>query len=168
MAIVRGPFDIRWGNDELNDVEELDFEFELDTEDYQTIQGRTIELDGNMKVAVTLTLLSSDISALKIILPQYYVEQGEELSTGEIVTSEQGAIDVVARACGEDEITRDLEIISCGNPSEITRINSARSKMDSVEVDDKVRKVIVRLVGEAPAGEGVMQFFKDGGVEGVS
>lgn len=166
--LVRGPFNITWGVDELVDIEEVDIEYEQDTEDYQTVQGRTLEIDGSKKIAVTLTLLDSDVAALGVILPQHFVAQGETLSTGEEVLSEDGAIDIVPRACGEDIITRDLEIVSCGNPSDILRVNSARSKLDGIELDDKVRKVMVRLVGEAPSGEAVVQFFKDGGIESIS
>ena len=164
MALARGPFNFRWGMNLLEDIEEVSMEFEQDSEDYQTIQGNTFELDGPMKVAMTATFLATDIPTLAVLLPQYYVAQGQSLSTGEAVTDSQGAIDVRAAACGEDLVFEDLDIESCASPSQILRLKNVRTKIDSVELDNKVRKVVIRFVGETPGGEAVMQFFRDGGI----
>ena len=62
--IIRGPFDIKWGDNTIADVESIDVEHEVDSEDFATVQGRTLEIDGAYKVSATLTLLMSDIPAL--------------------------------------------------------------------------------------------------------
>lgn len=162
MALVRGPFDITWGVNTLTNIEEISTEFEQDSEDYTTVQHQTFQLDGPIKASATLTLLASDVPALAAVLPQYVVVNGAQLSTGETVTDEDGAIDVAAAACDEDPIYNDLDIVSCGNPGQVFRLVNARTKVDSVEFDDKVRKVLVQFIGEPAPGEGNVQFFKEG------
>src|SRR5689334_9027565 len=97
--IIRGPFTIKWGDNEIADIEEIEVEHSIDTEDYQTVQGRTLEVDGSYKTTATITLLGSDIASLAAILPQYFVPNGGILSTGETVNNAAGAIDVRAAAC---------------------------------------------------------------------
>lgn len=164
MALARGPFNFRWGINLLTDIEEVSTEFEQDSEDYSTLQGNVYELDGPMKVALTATFLSTDIPTLAVLLPQYYVANGETLSTGETVTDAVGAIDVRPAACDEELVMEDLDIESCADPSNILRLKNMRTKIDSVELDNKVRKVIIRFVGEASSGQAVMQFFREGGI----
>lgn len=168
MALVRGPFDLTWGGNTLANIEEIDVEYEVDTEDYQTVQHQTFELDGAHKAAVTLTLLASDVPALAVVLPQFHVGNGEELSTGETVNDADGAIDVAAASCDDDPVYNDLFISSCGNPSQVFRLVNARTRIDSVEFDDKVRKVMVKFLGEPESGEASIQFFKEGTVTGIS
>lgn len=166
--IVKGPQDIRLGNNTLKGIEDFTVEFEQDSEDYQTIQGGTYELDGPIKIGATATFLETDVPSLAVVVPQYYVPQGQDLSSGETVIDEQGAIDVRAAACDEDLIFNDLDIISCSNPANILRLKNVRTRVDSVEVDNKIRKVIIRFVGEPVQGEGVMQFFRQGGIDPMS
>jgi len=162
MALVRGPFDITWGANTLSNVEEIENEFEQDSEDYTTVQHNTYQLDGPIKATVTLTLLASDVAALAAVLPQYHVANGGTMSTGETVTDSDGAIDVAALSCDDDPVYNDLDIVSCGNPGQVYRLVNARTKIDSIEFDDKIRKVAVQFIGEPAQGEANVQFFKEG------
>lgn len=159
--LIKGPFSLKWGDNIIEDVEELDVEHTIGSEEFETIQGRTYEIDGAYKVSATLTLLDSDIDVLAVLLPQHYVANGEQMSTGETVTDENGAIDIKAAECDEDAVTNNLDIISCSNPSNVLRLVDCRTKIDSIEID-KVQKVAIKFVGEAPADEATIQFFKDG------
>lgn len=167
--LIRGPFTLKWGDNEINDVEEIEVEHEIDSEDYQTVQGRTLEVDGSYKVSATLTLLASDIPALAALLPQYFVADGQVLSTGETVNHAQGAIDVKAAQCDESLTYNNLDIISCAAaPANVLRIVNARTKIDSVEIDNKIQKVMVKFVGESAIDEATMQFFRQGTIAVVS
>ena len=168
MSLVKGPFTIRWGLNEIEDIEEIEFEHTIDSEDLETIQGRTIELDGAYKVTVILTLLASDVDALAAVLPQHFKAMGETLSTGEEITDADGAIDVVPRECDDELVFNDLEIISCEDPSNVLRVVNTRSKIEGIELDNKVRKVLVKFVGEAASDQATVQFYKTGGITPVS
>lgn len=168
MALVRGPWDITWGVNTIGNIEEIEVEYEQDSEDYTTVQHETFELDGPIKSTVMLTLLSTDVAALAAVLPQYHVANAEELSTGETVDDEDGAIDVTAVNCDTVPVYHDLDITSCGDPGQTFRLVNARSKIDSIEFDDKIRKVVVKFVGEPEAGEANVQFFKEGTIAVVS
>ena len=108
--IIRGPFEIKWGDNVISDIEEIDLEHSIDSEDYQTVQGRTLEIDGSYKATATITLLASDIPALAAILPQYFVPNGGILSTGETVNNADGAIDIKPAACDDELIFNNLDI----------------------------------------------------------
>lgn len=166
--IVRGPFDIKWGDNIVADVEEVDVEHEIDSEDFQTVQGNTYEIEGPYKAVVTLTLLASDIAALAALLPQYHVQNGGVMSTGETVNNADGAIDIVPRSCDSGLIYNHLDIISCGNPGQVLRLVNARSVFDGAELDNKLQRVTVRFIGEPDGGEATMQMFKEGTINVVS
>lgn len=168
MALVRGPFDIAWGGNTLVNIEEIEVEYEQDSEDYTTVQHQTFELDGPIKSTVTLTLLASDVPALSVVLPQYHVANGGVLSTGETVNEANGAIDVLALDCDDEPVYNDLDIISCANPGQVFRLVNARTKLDSIEFDDKIRKVMIKFIGEPAQGDGNVQFFKEGTINVVS
>lgn len=168
MALVRGPFDLKWGDNTLLNIEEISVDYEQDSEDYTTVQHQSIQLDGAIKASVTLTLLASDVAALSVVLPQYHVNNGGVMSTGETVNNAYGAIDVVALDCDQSPVYNDLDVISCANPGEVFRLVNARTKLDSIEFDDKVRKVMVQFVGEPAQGDGSVQFFKEGTINVVS
>lgn len=168
MPIIRGPFELKWGDNVLTDIEEIDVEQEVDSEDYQTLQGRTLEIDGPYKATATLTLLASDIQALAALLPQHFVPNGGTMSTGETVQTAVGAIDVAPSACDEELIYNHFDIISCGDPGQVYRIVNARTRMDGIEFDNKVQKVMIKIIGEAASDEAVSQFFKEGTINVVS
>lgn len=168
MALVRGPWDVQWGDNTVVQVEEISTDFEQDSEDYTTVQHQTYELDGAIKASATLTLLGTDIAALAAVLPQYHVPNGGTMSTGEVVSDPDGAIDVKAAECDESPVYDDLDITSCGNPGQVFRLKNARTKIDSIDFDDKVRKVVVKFIGEPDEGEANVQFFKEGTINPVS
>lgn len=168
MALVRGPFDLKWGDNTLLNIEEISVEYEQDSEDYTTVQHSTFELDGPIKATVMLTLLASDVAALSVVLPQYHVANGGVMSTGETVDNAYGAIDVVASDCDASDVYNDLDVISCANPGEVMRLINSRTKLDSIEFDDKVRKVMVKFIGEPATDNGSVQFFKEGTINVVS
>lgn len=168
MALVRGPFDILWGGNTIQNIEEIEVEYEQDSEDYTTVQHQTYELDGPIKATVTLTFLASDVAALAAVVPQYHVPNGGVMSTGETVNNADGAIDVVALDCDSSPVYNPLDIVSCANPGQVFRLVNARTKLDSIEFDDKIRKVMIKFIGEPAQGDGNVQFFKEGSINVVS
>lgn len=168
MTLIRGPFTLKWGDNTIRDVEEIDFELDVDSEEYNTVQGNNYELDGAYKSALTLTLLGTDLASLAMLLPQNFVANGQQMSTGETVNNANGAIDVVPQDCTDVAVYKNFDIISCGNPAQVTRLVNARTRIDGVEFDDKVQKVLVRVVGEPGSGDGVLQFFRQNTINVVS
>lgn len=166
--LVRGPFNLKWGDNTIEDVEEIDVSHEISSDDLETVGGKVIEVDGPYKVTAVLTLLASDISALAAILPQHFVANGGVLSTGETVDNADGAIDVVPRDCDTDLLFNNLDITACANPGQVFRIVNARTKIENVEFDNKLQKVMVKFVGEAEATEATIQFFAEGTIAVVS
>jgi hypothetical protein len=166
--LIKGPFSIKWGDNVIDDVEEISVDHEIASDEFETIQGKNYEIDGAYKVSAVITLLASDIPALAAILPQHFVANGEVLSTGETVSSANGAIDIVPGACDESTVYNDLDIMSCANPSNVFRIVNARTKIDGVEVDGKIQKVMVKFVGESDTDEATIQFFTYGTIAVVS
>lgn len=161
--LVKGPFSIKWGNNPILDVSEIGFNYDVNTNDYSTIDGRTYQIEGAITASVELTLLSSDVESLRTILPQYYVETGEKMSTGETVIDENGAIDIVAASCDITTTNQDLEITSCNG--QVTRLVKARTSLSSQEfADNALRTVTITFVGEPEQGEGIVQFFSEGGI----
>lgn len=168
MSLIKGPFTIKWGSNVIDDVEEISVEHSISSDEFETIQGKTYEIDGAYKVSAVITLLGSDIPALAAVLPQHFVANGSVLSTGETVTSTNGAIDVVPGACDESVTYNDLDIISCASTSNVARIVNARTKIEGIEVDGKIQKVMVKFVGESATDEASIQFFTEGTIAVVS
>ena len=166
--LIKGPFDLKWGSNTIQDVEDIAVEHNIDSADFPTLQGKTYEIDGAYKVSAIITLLASDIPALAVLLPQHYVAMGEQLSTGETVTDSDGAIDIKAAACDETLVENNLDILSCANPKNTLRLVNCRTKIEGVEIDNKVQKVKIKFVGDASADEATIQFFKDGGISPIS
>lgn len=166
--LIRGPFDIKLGDNIVRDVEELNIEHEIDTEDFTTVQGQTYEVEGPYKATAELTLLSSDIASLSILLPQYHKANGEVMSTGETVSNADGAMEIVPQSCETSAVYNNLDIISCGNPGQVLRLVNVRSLLGGVELDNKLQRVTVRFVGEPAGGEATMQMFKEGTINVVS
>lgn len=163
MSLVKGPFSLKWGNNAILDVSEIGFNYEVASNDYSTVDGRTFNVEGAITASVELTLLSSDVDALKTILPQYYVPKDSKLSTGETVNADEGAIDIVAASCDTSTTNYNLEITSC--TGEVTRLVNARTSLTSQEfADNAVRTVTITFRGEPEQGQGVVQFFKQGGL----
>ena len=157
--LVKGPFSLKWGDNPILDVSEVGFNYDVATNDYETIDGRTYTVDGAITASIDLTLLASDVEALSAILPQYYVAEGQPMSTGE-TAPEGGAIDIVAAQCDTTNTNYDLDIISCNG--EVTRLVNARTSLSTVDIaDNALRTVTVTFRGEPEQGEGIIQFFKN-------
>ena len=156
--LVKGPFSIQWGSNPILDVSELGFNYDVATNDYETIQGTTYTVEGAITASVEVTLLASDVASLATIFPQYFVPKGGTLSTGEQVTGDDGAIDIKAAACDSSSSNYNLEITSCNG--EVTRLVNARTSLSGVDfADNSVRTVTVTFRGEPESGQGIIQFF---------
>lgn len=166
--LVKGPFNIKWGDNTILDVEEIEVNSDISRDDFETVQGRTITVDGSRKATVKLTLLATDIPALAAIMPQYFVPNGQQLSTGETVQHAEGAIDIAAAvACDQAEITNNLDIVACGSPADVFRLVNARTSFEDIEFD-KIRKVGITFIGDPQGDEGILQFFRQGTIHVVS
>lgn len=168
MSLVKGPFQIKWGDNVITDVESIEVTHEVATEDYVTLGGRTIQVDGAFKVGAVITLLASDIPALAAVLPQYFVPDGGVLSTGETVNHADGAIDIVPQDCSSDNVTNPLDIISCASLANVARIVDCRTQIEGYEADNKIQKVMIKFIGEAASDVATMQFFRQGTIHTVS
>lgn len=164
----RGPFILKWGDNELSDIDDIKVDYKVDTDDVKTVQGKTYTVDGSHQVMVTLELLATDIGALALLLPQYFVPDGGKLSTGETVNDAVGAIDVVPQDCDLPIIYNNFDIIACGAPGQTMRVVHARTQIDGVTNDDKLRKVTINIIGESDEDEATIQFFNNGKIATVS
>lgn len=161
MSLVKGPFKFKWGANTLDNVSDISVDFSVDTSDTDTLDGRKYSVQTGMSATVTLTLLDNDVASLATVLPQYYVAQGEALSTGEVVTNPEGAVDVVAASCSSVDVYNDLDVYACGTGAQVLRLVNARTQIDSVDIGDGLRTVAVMFVGEPESGAGVIQFLSD-------
>ena len=166
--IIQGPFTLTWGANTLEDVEDVKVDFSQDETDYKTVQFQTRTITGAMKASISITLLKGDIAALGAIFPQYLVVNGETMSTGETVTDAEGAIDIKAAACDAEETFNDLEIEACDDPGLVLRLVNANAKLDSVEIDGKILKQVVKFNGQPEDTEAILQFFNRGSLGEVS
>lgn len=149
--IVKGPFSIKWGENPILDVTDLTFNYDVATNDYETIQGTTYTVDGAITASVELTLLKSDVEALRTIFPLYFVEKGQTLSTGEVATED--TIDITAAACDTVDTQYNLDITSCAG--DITRLVNAKASLSGMEIaDNSIRTVTVTFRGEPKVVDG--------------
>jgi hypothetical protein len=161
MSLVKGPFNFKWGANTLNNVSEISVDYAVESSDTTTLDGRTYSVQTGMTATVTLTLLDNDIASLAMVLPQYYVPMGQQLSTGETVTQTQGAIDIVAASCDTSDVFNQLDIYACGTNAQVMRLVNARTQVDSIDIGDGLRTVAVQFIGEPAAGQAVVQFLQD-------
>ncbi len=156
--IAKGPFSIQYGNNPVVDVTEVGFNYDVATNDYETVDGRTYTIEGAITASVDLTLLATDVEALSALLPQYYVAEGQPMSTGENAP-EGGAIDIVAAQCDTTETKYPLDITSCNG--ETVRLVNARTSLSSVDIDGaSARTVTITFRGEPENSAAAIQFFK--------
>lgn len=161
MALVKGPFTLKWGSNMLTNVKEISTNYDVESSDFKTLDGRTFKIEGAHSASVEVTLLESDVAAIRTILPQYYVAKNAKLSTGETVNNDAGAIDIVAAKCDTTTTSYDLDIVSCNG--QVTRLVNARSALSSTEFEDNVvRTVTITFTAEPKAGQAALQFFGDG------
>lgn len=164
MALVKGPFNIKWGAITLTDVEEVDVSFEQESNDYTTVDGRTITVKGAISASATITLLSSDVKTLSALLPQFTKTAGQEMSSGETVADGNVAIDILAGDCtAAEQEPQDLDIIACGNPAEVFRIKSTTTSISEFDLENnQVRTIQIAFTGEPAQGIAAVQAFIDG------
>lgn len=168
MSLVKGPFTVQYNDNALVDVSELTFNYDVDSNDYSTLDGRTYSVPGAVTASVEVTVLSTDIDSLSQLLPQYYVPKGGTLSTGETVEGEEGAIDVLAaQSCTEEEEGAPLTIEGC--TGDITRLWNATPSLSGIEIaDNAVRTVTITYTGQPNQGQGAIQFYKVGSLSAGS
>lgn len=162
--IIRGPFNLKWGDDILAEIETVEIEHELNSDDYEANSGHVYQIDKSRKVSARLTFLATDIASLAVVLPQYYVPQGGILSSGEPVNASGGAIDVVPHPCAPEVLNKDLDIIACGLQAESIRIKKCRTELEQIEVG-KVRKIVVKFIGEPLPNEAAIQLTGSGEID---
>jgi len=160
MALVKGPFNFKWGANSLYNVSEISVDYSVDSSDTTTLDGNRFTTQTGMGVTVTLTLLDNDIASLATILPQYYVANGGTLSTGQVV-AQGGAIDVKAASCTTSDVYNQLDVYACGTNAQVLRIPRCRTQIDSVDVTDGLRTVTVAFISEPLAGAATIQFLRD-------
>lgn len=164
MAIVKGPFQVKFGDAVLAGIDTLDFSYDVDSNDYDTVQGFSYTLYGAHRVSVTATFLESDVPALAAVLPQYYVANGGTLSTGETVSNADGAIDLVPGDLTGAETT-DVVITSANG--HVLRLPDCTTEIAGMDLqNDQVRTVDVVFTGTSTAS--TIQMFASGAVNIVS
>ena len=161
MGLVKGPFNFKWGANQLNNVSEISVDYATETSDTTTLDGNKYMIETGRSATVTLTLLDNDIASLATVLPQFYVPMGGTLSTGETVTQSQGAIDITAASCTTSSVYNQLDIYACGTNAQVMRLVRARTQIDSIDVSDGLRTVAVMFISEPQAGDAVVQFLQD-------
>jgi hypothetical protein len=93
------------------------------------------------------------------------VANGGTLSTGEVVSDTNGAIDIVPGTTGS---VRDLIVVSADNPGQVIRFNDTLSEISGVETTTTIRKIKVKFTVQPSQGQALMQFFKEGAIAGIS
>jgi hypothetical protein len=160
MALVKGPFIVKWGANTLQSVQDYSFDYSVDSNDYTTLDGNKTSLEGAVVAKVSIQLLRSDVAALAVVLPQYFVPQGQALSTGDIVANASGALDIVAASCNTTPVYNNLDIISCGTNATVVRLLHARTVIDSIDLQDStVLTFTVKFIGEPATGTSAIQVF---------
>lgn len=159
-GLVKGPFVVKWGSNTLTNVQDYSFNYNVDSNDYTTLDGRKTTLEGAISADVSIQLLRSDVASLAVVLPQYFVAMGGTMSTGETVANATGAIDVVAASCNTTPVYNNLDVISCGTDATVVRLVNARTTIDSIDLQDStVLTFTVKFVGEPAQGDGAVQVF---------
>jgi hypothetical protein len=161
MSLVKGPFNFKWGANQLNNISDISVDYSVDTNDTTTLDGNKYTVQTGMSATVTLTLLDNDIASLATVLPQFYVPMGGTLSTGETVGESQGAIDVTAASCTTSDVYNQLDIYACGTNAQVLRLVHCRTQIDSIDIADGLRTVAVQFIGEPASGDAVVQFLQD-------
>lgn len=168
MALARGPFTVDWNGAVLNGIEEMNVEYEVAQQDYESVQGTTYTVFGNHKASAEITFLETDVPSLAEALPQYFKANGSTLSNGQVVADAQGALDIVPGGCTVSDIVSDLNITSCGNPGHVVRLHDVKTEIAGIEFDGPLRKVRVAFIGVPSGSEATAQFFRSGKLTGVS
>lgn len=165
MPKVIGPFSVRYGAIQFDDVTELSWDYSSDSNEQTMIDGRTLTIPTTTSASVDVTLYAADIQTLSLIFPQFAVPAGGTMSTGEV--TDKPAFDARAMsACGSTELEDDLEIIGC---TVTTRLVNAKASISSIDYEDNVtQNVTITFTGQPNAGEAVFQMFENGSLHAQS
>lgn len=164
--MIKGPFNFKYGANTLAEIESINFDYSVDSDDKKTVQGHNRTVYGAHKVMVTAKFLQSDVPSLAVVLPQYFVANGETLSTGETVTDSEGAIDLVPGGCAASATTESLIIESCGTGGQILRVLECATEIAAIDMDEKNMTVDVSFTGFSDSA--TIQMFKKGAIAVVS
>lgn len=163
MALVKGPFTVEYADKVIADVTEVTFNYDVDSNDYSTIDGRTTTVPGAITASVEVTLLDTTPKVLGALLPQYLVQAGDKLSTGETVSDADGAIDLVAAQCDTEDFMSDLTVTSCNG--QIVRLVNAKPSLTGIEIaDNAVRQATVTFTAQPEQNQASVQFYTQGGI----
>jgi hypothetical protein len=165
MSVIIGPWDIEVGGSILAGMETLAVNYSVKEDHFDSLQGNAYIVDGPHTASIEATFLETDIPSLKTALPQHWVANGGTLSTGEIVTDPDGAIDIVPHHTGTP---RDLIVVSANNPGHVARFNGTTSQISGIETTTTIRKIKVKFNVQPVQGRALVQFFKEGAVAGIS
>lgn len=166
MGLVKGNFNFKLGANVLAEIDEFNVNYDVSTNDHESLQGHTYEIEGGHKVSVEARFLESDVPSLAVALPQFFVANGGTLSTGETVNDANGAIDIVPSQCGDSQDYTDLIIEGCGDNPETARLIDVASRFNGFVLDGGLRKVSVVFNGYSTTG--TVQFFRRNAVSIVS
>lgn len=166
MALVKGPFDIEVGGSILGGIETLDFTYDVKEDTYDSLQGYTYTVPGAHGASFEATFLENDVRSLAVVLPQYYKANGSTLSSGEMISDPDGAIDIVPGTTGS---LRDLILVSADSPlGQVMRMKNVQTEISGMEVTATVRKVKVKFTAQPTEGVALVQFFKEQAITGIS
>ena len=162
MALVRGPFTLKYGSTTLSDVSEISWDYSPDETEITMIDGRTIKIPTSATASVEVTLAGADIAALSKILPAGAVTQNGNLTTGE--TANKAAFEIKgAGACSKSgTLKEDLDIIGC---EYTTRLVDAEVALTSIDYEDNVVQTMTVTFTAAPdQGKALIQMFENGSI----
>ena len=143
--ILTGPFSLKYGDVNIDNVTEVSFDYSADSSQPTTIDGRTLDIPTSTQLSASVSILGADTTILSALFGSAWtVLNGARMSTGETYTAPaaQGgaaqvpAIDMKAlSACGSTTNKENLELIGCGYTY---RLVDATVKLDSLEINDNV------------------------------
>ncbi|MBQ9160886.1 MAG: hypothetical protein IJ122_06150 [Methanobrevibacter sp.] len=163
--LLTGPFTVKFGTIQLEDVSEISWDYSSNSSNPTTIDGRTFDIPTTTSAAINITLLGADIDVLCEIFPQFAVEAGGTMSTGE-VTSEKAFDCKAMSACGTIALNDDLEVIGC---DATTRLVNARARISAINYQDNVIQTVqVRFTGQPAVNQAVFQIYKNGSLSDAS
>ena len=67
MALVKGPFTLKWGSNVLTNVSEMSMNYDVESSDFKTVDGRTFKIEGAHSASIEIKLLESDVAAIRVI-----------------------------------------------------------------------------------------------------
>ena len=143
--IITGPFSLKYGDVNIDNVTEVSFDYSADSSTPTTIDGRTLNIPTTTSLSATVSILGADTTILSALFgTSWSVLDTAKMSTGETYTAPapQGsnpkvpAIDMKAlSACGSTTSKNHLQLIGCGYTY---RLVDATVRLDSLEINDNV------------------------------